>query len=228
MNILLVEDDKRICDFIVKGLEENGFTVNLVMNAEEAQELINKLDWDIIILDIMLPDIDGIQLTKLIRHKKNYTPILILSALGEPEDKVLALDSGADDYLTKPFHFNELVSRINALTRRKKLNYSTDNKDIYQCNNLSIEIDKHIVRRGNTKIDLSPREFKLLVFLIENKDKVVTRTQILSSVWGINADTFTNVIDVYISYLRNKIDSGHDVKLIHTIKGRGYMLSENH
>ncbi|MNE68968.1 Transcriptional activator protein CzcR [compost metagenome] len=175
-------------------------------------------------MDIMLPGIDGIQLTKLIRFKKNHTPILVLSALDDADDKVAALDSGADDYLVKPFHFKELISRINALTRRTKFNYK-EKEQVYICHNLKVNLDEHSVFQNENPIDLSPREYKLLLFLLENKNKVVSRTQILNAVWGINYDNNTNVVDVYISYLRNKIDE-NEHKFIHTIKGTGYMLKE--
>ncbi|WP_121964672.1 response regulator transcription factor [Myroides sp. N17-2] len=224
MNILLVEDDSRISDFIVKGLEENGMQVQLASTGEEARELVLNNDWDLILMDIMLPGIDGIQLTKMIRFKKNYTPILMLSALSETSDKISALDSGADDYLTKPFHFSELLSRINALTRRTKFNYEKK-EQVYICRNLKVDPEKHLVTQNDKQIDLSPREYKLLLFLLENKDRVVSRMQILERVWGIQFDTNTNVVDVYISYLRNKINES-DGKLIHTIKGTGYMLQE--
>ncbi len=224
MNILLVEDDTRISDFIVKGLEENGMRVQLAQTGEQARELILNSEWDLILMDIMLPGIDGIQLTKMIRFKKNYTPILMLSALSETSDKISALDSGADDYLTKPFHFSELLSRINALTRRTKFNYEK-REHVYVCRDLKLDPEKHLVMQGDKQIDLSPREYKLLLFLLENKDKVVSRMQILERVWGIQFDTNTNVVDVYISYLRNKLDETQG-KLIHTIKGTGYMLQE--
>lgn len=224
MNILLIEDDKRISDFVIKGLEENGFSVTLAVTGEIAREMISENDWDIILMDIMLPGIDGIQLTKLIRFKKNHTPILVLSALDDADDKVSALDSGADDYLVKPFHFKELISRINALTRRTKFNYK-DKEQVYICHNLKVNLDEHSVSQNDKPIDLSPREYKLLLFLLENKNKVISRTQILNAVWGINYDNNTNVVDVYISYLRNKIDENQH-KFIHTIKGTGYMLKE--
>jgi len=224
MNILLIEDDKRISDFIIKGLEENGFSVSLAITGEIAREMISENDWDIILMDIMLPGIDGIQLTKLIRFKKNHTPILVLSALDDADNKVSALDSGADDYLVKPFHFKELISRINALTRRTKFNYK-EKEQVYICHNLKVNLDEHSVFQNKNPIDLSPREYKLLLFLLENKNKVVSRTQILNAVWGINYDNNTNVVDVYISYLRNKIDENQH-KFIHTIKGTGYMLKE--
>lgn len=224
MNILLIEDDKRISDFVIKGLEENGFSVSLAITGEIAREMVSESEWDIILMDIMLPGIDGIQLTKLIRYKKNHTPILVLSALDDADDKVSALDSGADDYLVKPFHFKELISRINALTRRTKFNYK-EKEQVYICHNLKVNLDEHSVYQNEAPIDLSPREYKLLLFLLENKNKVVSRTQILNAVWGINYDNNTNVVDVYISYLRNKIDE-QEYKFIHTIKGTGYMLKE--
>ncbi|WP_158963265.1 response regulator transcription factor [Myroides fluvii] len=224
MNILLVEDDKRISEFIVKGLEEKGMHVQLASSGDEARKLILNGDWDLILMDIMLPDIDGIQLTKMIRFKKDYTPILILSALSDTTDKIDALDGGADDYLTKPFHFSELLSRINALTRRTKFNYENQNKS-YTCRDLQLDPEKHIVTQAGKIIDLSPKEYKLLLYLLENKGRVISRTQILEQVWGIQYDTNTNVIDVYISYIRNKIDETEG-KLIHTIKGTGYMLQE--
>ena len=224
MNILLIEDDNRISDFVIKGLEENGFSVSLAVTGEIAREMVSENEWDIILMDIMLPGIDGIQLTKLIRFKKNHTPILVLSALDDADNKVSALDSGADDYLVKPFHFKELISRINALTRRTKFNYK-EKEQVYICHNLKVNLDEHSVFQNENPIDLSPREYKLLLFLLENKNKVVSRTQILNAVWGINYDNNTNVVDVYISYLRNKIDENQH-KFIHTIKGTGYMLKE--
>ncbi|MGG5578055.1 response regulator transcription factor [Myroides sp. C15-4] len=224
MNILLVEDDKRISEFIVKGLEEKGMHVQLASSGDEARKLILNGDWDLILMDIMLPGIDGIQLTKMIRFKKDYTPILMLSALSDTTDKIDALDGGADDYLTKPFHFSELLSRINALTRRTKFNY--ENKtNYYICGDLQLDPEKHVVTQNGKVIDLSPKEYKLLLYLLENKGRVISRTQILEQVWGIQYDTNTNVVDVYISYIRNKIDETKG-KLIHTIKGTGYMLQE--
>jgi two-component system OmpR family response regulator len=223
MNVLLIEDDKRISEFIVKGLEENNFTVHLAETGEIARDLIQQDIWDIILMDIMLPGIDGIQLVKLMRFKKNHTPVLMLSALSDTDDKVNALDSGADDYLVKPFHFKELISRVNALTRRTKFNYDKV-ETLYKLGTLTINPEEHKVTENDTLIDLSPREYKLLLYLLENRNKVIPRTQILNAVWGINYDNNTNVVDVYISYLRNKIEQNH--KFIHTIKGTGYMLKE--
>ncbi|MFA9189600.1 response regulator transcription factor [Flavobacterium sp. FBOR7N2.3] len=223
MNILLVEDDKRISDFVIKGLQENGFNVHLTENGVEARELLLSAQWDIILMDIMLPDISGIELVKLIRYKKKKTPVIMLSALGDADDKVDALDSGADDYLVKPFHFKELISRINALVRRTKFNHEEKNSS-YTCGTISVNTDEHKVLIDNVEIELSPREYKLLLYLIENKNKVLARTQILGNVWGINYDTNTNVVDVYISYLRNKMKLNSTV--LQTIVGTGYMLKE--
>jgi len=222
MNILLVEDDKRISDFVVKGLQENNYSVTLAVSAEEARDLLEETKWDLILLDIMLPGMDGVQFAKMVRYKKNHTPILILSALSDSEEIVNALDSGADDYLIKPFHFKELLSRIKAITRRAKLDYDRQG-NILEFSGLKINTDQHIVEFHGEVIDLSPKEFKLLLYFAENKNKVLSRTQILYSVWGIDYENNTNVVDVYISYLRNKLES-EDRKIIHTVKGVGYML----
>lgn len=226
MDILLVEDNARISEFLVKGLEESGFFITLAENGTDARRLITQKEWNIILLDIMLPDIDGIELLQYIRYKKINTPILVISALGEPDDKVKALDYGADDYLAKPFHFKELVARINALTRRAKLVYDKTG-DVLQCDDLVIYFNQHRVERSGKEINLTLQEFKLLKLLMENKNRVLPRTQILDTVWGINYDSNTNVVDVYISYLRNKIDAGAAHKLITTVKGIGYMIRTN-
>lgn len=223
MELLLIEDNIRISEFMVKGLIESGFSVVLAENGTDARSLISQREWDLILLDIMLPDIDGIELLQYTRYKKINTPILVVSALGEPDDKVKALDYGADDYLAKPFHFKELIARINALTRRARINYNTPS-EILECDDLRLYIDEHRIERGNTEIKLTLQEFKLLKILMENKNKVLPRSQILDSVWGINYDSNTNVVDVYISYLRNKVDIEGHTKLIETIKGRGYMI----
>jgi len=177
-----------------------------------------------ILMDVMLPGIDGIQLTEMIRFKKNYTPIIALSALNSSEDKIKMLDIGADDYLSKPFHFDELLSRMKAITRRNNFSYKNDTPTIH-CGNLVMNTELYSVNQNQKKLDFSPTEFKLLKYLFENKNKVLTRTQILHNVWGIDFDSATNVVDVYISYIRNKIDES-EIKLIHTIKGIGYMLTE--
>ena len=223
MQILVIEDDKRISDFLIKGLEENGHLVTLCKDAETVLDEFLTIQFDLIICDIMLPKMDGIQLVQTLRYKKIFTPILMLSALNTVQDKVSALDYGADDYITKPFHFDELLSRIKALTRRNQFRSQEvpENKLIFD--DLEIDLDQYKVFVNQEETELSPREFKLLNYLIENIDKTVTRIQILNAVWGITFDNHTNVVDVYISYLRNKIEK-NGMKYIHTVKGVGYMF----
>lgn len=222
MKILVVEDDERIGSFLTKGLTEMGYFVQWARDGAGARQLIQDEAWDLFILDVMLPRIDGLQLTQLIRYKKIDTPVLVLSALGEADDKIKALDLGADDYLTKPIHFPELLSRINALRRRYEMHYSKDN--VLVCGDLEVNLDTHLVQRAGKEIVLSAKEFRFLVYLMENQNKVLTRSQILQVVWSTNMDTYTNVVDVYISYLRNKIDADAEDKLIRTVKGTGYMI----
>lgn len=226
MNVLLVEDNERISDFVVKGLDEMGFSVHLASNGVEGRQLISEREWDVILLDIMLPEIDGLELLQYARFKKISTPILVLSALGEIDDKVKALDYGADDYLAKPFHFKELVARIKALTRRAKTTYNVD-ANILEVDDLKMHLDSHKVERNGEFIQLTLQEFKLLRLLLENIDRVCNRTQILERVWGIDYDANTNVVDVYVSYLRNKIDISGSRKLIETVKGLGYIIRNN-
>lgn len=225
MQVLVVEDDQRISSFLIKGLEENGFLVILCKNAEDAlQEENLKINWDVIILDIMLPGIDGIQLVQTLRYKQVFSPILMLSALNSIQDKVSSLDYGADDYLTKPFHFEELLSRINALSRRRQYHLRDQPKNpVLTFANLQIDTDQYKIYVNSELVELSPREFKLLMYLVENKNRTVSRMQVLNAVWGITFNNHSNVVDVYISYLRNKIE-GSDQKFIYTIKGVGYMF----
>src|SRR5690606_2823185 len=225
MQVLVVEDDHRISSFLIIGLEGNGSLVTLSKNAEGALLEENlKVDWDVIVLDIMLPGIDGVQLLQTLRYKQVYAPVLMLSALNSIQDKVTSLDYGADDYLTKPFHFEELLSRINALSRRKQYQMQDNPKNpILEFDELQIDTDQYKVYLKGELVDLSPREFKLLMYLIENRNKTVSRMQILNAVWGITFNNHSNVVDVYISYLRNKVES-QDQKFIQTVKGIGYMF----
>lgn len=222
MQIILIEDDKRISDFILKGLEENGHFVTLCKNAEDFIDQYLHTSFDLIICDIMLPGMDGMQLVQTIRYKKIYTPILMLTALSSVQDKVSALDFGADDYMTKPFHFDELLSRINALTRRFQYAQQEEKSKLFTVGDMVVDLQQYNVKIAGAEIELSPREFKLLNYLIENTNKAVSRIQILNAVWGITFENHTNVVDVYISYLRNKIEKNQ--KYIFTIKGVGYML----
>lgn len=172
----------------------------------------------------MLPGIDGVQLTKLIRRRRNQTPILVLSALDGLNDKVAALDSGADDYLVKPFHFKELLSRITALVRRSRLSHY-DRSEPYRSGPLQVNTDEHAVFVAGMQVDLSPKEYKLLLYLLDHRGRVLSRMQLLNAVWGIDFDSNTNVVDVYISYLRSKIEK-KGTKFIHTVKGAGYLWKE--
>lgn len=224
MDVLLVEDDSRISDFLLKGLEEAGYTISLAKSGEEARSLLADFTFDIILMDVMLPGIDGAQLTQLIRYRNNSTPILVISALNSADDKVKLLDMGADDYLPKPFHFGELLSRIRALIRRSGGLIRQDD-DQLSFGSITVDTSLYQVQQNGKDIVLSPTEYKLLVYLLKNKNKVLSRSQILSSVWGINFDSNTNVVDVYISYLRNKLDESGD-QLIHTIKGVGYLIKD--
>lgn len=224
MDVLLVEDDSRISNFLLKGLEEAGYTISLAKSGEEARSLLADFTFDIILMDIMLPGIDGAQLTQLIRYRNNSTPILVISALNSADDKVKLLDMGADDYLPKPFHFGELLSRIRALIRRSGGLIRQDD-DQLSFGSITVDTSLYQVQQNGKDIVLSPTEYKLLVYLLKNKNKVLSRSQILSSVWGINFDSNTNVVDVYISYLRNKLDESGD-QLIHTIKGVGYLIKD--
>lgn len=223
MQILVVEDDKRISDFLIKGLEENGYLVTLCKSSEDVFQHFLSIQWDLIICDIMLPGIDGFQLVQTLRFKKIFVPILMLSALNSVQDKVSALDYGADDYITKPFHFDELLSRIKALTRRLNYKLEEEVSKILIFDALKIDLNQYKVFLNDVEIELSPREFKLLIYLVENHSKTVSRIQILNAVWGINFNNHTNVVDVYISYLRNKLEM-KDFKFIYTIKGVGYMF----
>jgi len=220
MRILVIEDEKKVADFISNGLAEEGYAVDLAHDGDQGYFLSTTNEYDAILLDIMLPKMDGVTLCSKLRSEDNHTPILMLTAKDAIKDKVRGLDAGADDYLTKPFAFEELLARIRSLLRKKSLQQKTR----FQVDNLILDTSAHTVSRGECEIQLSVKEYALLEYLMRNTGSVVTRTMIAEHVWDINFDTFTNVIDVYISYLRNKIDRGHETKLIHTVRGRGYVL----
>lgn len=209
---------------MVKGLEESGFFVALAENGTDAREQLSKSQWDIIILDIMLPDIDGLQILQYARFKGIQTPVLVVSALDTVEDKVKALDYGADDYLAKPFDFRELVARVHALDRRAKAEKVASVNEPLVCQDLKMDVDQHLVERAGKNIELTLQEFKLLHLLLQHVDKVMSRAEILNSVWGHDYLSNTNIVDVYISYLRNKIEFKDLPKLIETVKGRGYII----
>jgi len=222
MRILLVEDEIKIANFIERGLKEENYVVDVASGGEKAMFLAEINPYDLIILDIMLPQIDGITICRELRKKKINVPILMLTAKDRVRDKVLGLNSGADDYLAKPFDFEELSARISALLRRNR----DDKTGILKVADLELEQLRHKVKRAGKEIQLSSKEFALLEYLMLNANHVVTRTAISEHVWHEDFDSLTNVIDVFISLLRNKIDKDFNKPLIHTIHGKGYTIRE--
>jgi heavy metal response regulator len=224
MRILIVEDDNTIAHFIEKGLKEEGFAVDYVANGEDGLHMALTEPYDAAILDIMLPKLDGLTVLQRIRESGVATPVLILSAKRSVDDRVKGLQSGGDDYLTKPFAFTELVARIHALIRRST---GTANPTSLNAADLTIDLLTREVTRGAETIELQPKEYALLEYLMHNKGRVVTKTMIIEHVWNYNFDPETNVVEARICRLRDKIDKDHDPKLIHTIRGAGYVLKEN-
>ncbi|HOD12304.1 DNA-binding response regulator [Candidatus Velamenicoccus archaeovorus] len=222
MRILLVEDEIKIANFIERGLKEENYVVDVATDGEKAMFLAEINPYDLIILDVMLPHIDGITICRELRKKKINVPILMLTAKNQVRDKVLGLNSGADDYLAKPFDFEELSARIGALLRRNR----DDKTGILKIGDLELDQLRHNVKRAGKEIQLSSKEFALLEYLMLNANHVVTRTTISEHVWHEDFDSFTNVIDVFISFLRNKIDKDFKKPLIHTIHGKGYTIRE--
>ncbi len=222
MRILLVEDEQRLSHYIKKGLVEQGFAVDQAYDGEEGLYLAKEESYDVIILDVMLPKLSGIEVCKQLRAFKKDVPVLILTARSETEDKIIGLDSGADDYLTKPFVFTELKARINALLRRS---YHQVTNNLF-IDTLEADPVKHIVKRDGKMIKLTPKEFAILELLLRRKNEVVTRTQVTEHVWDYNFDSLSNVVDVFMGTLRKKIDKGYKIKLIHTLHGVGYMISD--
>jgi heavy metal response regulator len=220
MRLLVVEDEKKVASFIKKGLEEEGYAVDLASDGEVGLEMALDGVHDLIILDMNLPMMDGISVLQELRQKKVATPVLLLTVRATIEDKVLGLDSGADDYLTKPFAFEELVARARALLRRR----AEAEPSVLQIADLRLDPARRIVFRGDEKIDLTPKEFSLLDYFMRNPGRVLTRTMIAEHVWDYDFDTTTNVIDVYVNYLRKKIDTYREQKLIQTVRGVGYVL----
>ena len=220
MRLLVIEDEKKVASFIKKGLEEEHYAVDVAYDGEEGLYLSETNDYDLVILDLMIPKIHGWDVLKKIRAKRNNVPILVLTARDSIEDKVKGLDSGCDDYLTKPFAFAELLARIRALLRREK----TEKEPILRIADLTLSLVTHKVARRGKEIELTSREYTLLEYFMRNPDKVLTRTMISEHVWDYHFDSMTNVIDVYVNYLRKKIDKDFEPKLIHTLRGIGYIM----
>ena len=224
MRILVIEDEKNLNDIIVKRLILEKYGVDTCFNGNDALEYIFSTEYDVIVSDIMLPGIDGFEILKRIWEKEIKTPVLLLTALDGIEDRVKGLDYGADDYLVKPFAFDELMARIRVLLRRNSTNGNFNASNVFSIANLTVNCNSHDVFRDDVPIKLSTREFTILEYMIRNKERVLSREQIEQHIWNYDYEGGTNVIDVYIRYLRRKIDKDFEPKLIHTVRGIGYVL----
>jgi heavy metal response regulator len=220
MKILVVEDEKKVGAFIKKGLEEDRYTVEVALDGDTGEELAAQGTFDLIILDILMPKKDGLTMLKELRAKSISTPVLMITAKGSVEDKVKGLDTGADDYLVKPFAIAELLARVRSLLRRGGPEKSTT----LSVADLTLDLVSHKATRGKNSIELTGKEYTLLEYFMRNTNKVLSRTIISEHIWNYNFDTGTNIIDVYINHLRNKIDGESEKKLIHTVRGVGYMM----
>ena len=228
ISILLIEDELDVVNFVKKGLGEESFEVSVALNGVDGLEMASNNQYDIILLDIMIPEKNGIEVCKEIRGRGIQTPILFLTALNTPDNIALGLNSGADDYLVKPFKFNELIARIRAILRRLNVEKigAIKSKTKYFISNLVLDDDAKQVTRNGKEISLTATEYRLLFTLLKNKGKVLSRIDLLENVWDISFNLGTNVVDVYINYLRKKIDADFEPKLIHTAVGMGYILKE--
>ena len=222
MRILLAEDEHKVASFIQRGLEAEHYTIDVVYDGEAALSRVTQGDYDLLILDVMLPKRDGLSLLQEIRTRKLLVPVLLLTARDTVADKVAGLDHGADDYLTKPFAFEELVARVRALLRRG----APPAPAALKLADLALDPVTHEVTRAGRRIELTAKEYALLEFLLRRTGQVLSRAVIAHHVWGVDFDTFTNVIDVYVNYLRKKIDADFEPKLLHTVRGVGYVLKE--
>jgi two-component system, OmpR family, copper resistance phosphate regulon response regulator CusR len=224
-NICLVEDEQKVAAFICRGLEEHGYKLKTAIDGAAAKSLLQTADFDLLILDVMLPDINGIELCRQIRATDTKTPILMLTALDQVHNKVSGLKAGADDYLVKPFHFSELLARIEALLRRQSANQPEEHTLLFD--DLKLDTWSNVAERAGSQITLTAKEFTLLELFMRHPNKVLSREYIAEQVWKIDFDTGTNFIDVYVNYLRNKIEKGFKGKLIHTVIGMGYILKSD-
>ena len=222
MRALLIEDDSTVCSYITKGLKEQGYSVDMANDGQSGLSKATSEAYDVMVIDRMLPNLDGLSILKSVRAAGNNTPVIVLSALGEVDDRVKGLKAGGDDYLVKPFAFSELMARIEAVVRRTEL--STEIVTELSVGDLHMDLLSRKVTRAGQKIDLQSREFKLLEYLVRNQGQVVTRTMLLENVWNYHFDPQTNVIDVHISRLRSKIDKDFDPPLIRTVRGAGYII----
>ncbi|MEX2451372.1 MAG: response regulator transcription factor [Rhodospirillales bacterium] len=224
MRVLVIEDDQEAAGYMAKGLREHGYVVDHAATGPDGLAMATGEPYDILIVDRMLPGMDGLVIVEALRKSGNHSPVLFLSALAQVDDRVKGLQAGGDDYLTKPYAFSELLARIEALLRRGK---GVSEKTVFKVGDLELDLLTRSVTRAGRKIDLQPREFKLLEFLMRHSGQVVTRTMLLEGVWDYHFDPKTNVIDVHISRLRQKIDKDFDASLLHTVRGAGYSLRES-
>lgn len=227
--ILLVEDDSHVCSFINKGLSEEGYQISIAMDGQQGLDMATSNNYDLLILDIMLPSVNGLEMCKKIREENPKIPILFLTALGNAENIVLGLESGADDYLAKPFKFIELLARVRTLIRRTDYQDTAPDKEghIYRFADLELNDKSKEVFRDGVPISLTSTEYRLLLMFMTHPRRVLSRVEILDKVWGVNFDMGTNVVDVYVNYLRKKTEKYGNGKLIHTVIGMGYVLKEN-
>lgn len=224
MHILLVEDEPSIANVVAKGLGEAGYMVSIAPDGNTGFQMAVNHAYDLYILDIMLPGMNGIELCRMLRKAKDNKPILLLTALGTTENVVTGFENGADDYLVKPFKFAELLARIRALLRRATGNNTDENK--LRINDLELDPDAKMVRRNKTEINLTSTEYRMLEYFMKNQRRVVSRMDLLENVWGVDFNMATNVVDVYVNYLRKKVDKDFEPKLIHTVIGMGYILKD--
>jgi len=222
MRVLIIEDEINLARVLKKGLEENSFTVEICHDGEEGLYTAETHPFDAVILDVMLPKLDGLLVLQRLREKQITVPVIMLTAKGEVGDRVAGLNTGADDYLPKPFDFTELLARLRSVIRRNKGSASS----VIEISDLEIDINLQMAKRASREIKLSAKEYRILEYLVMNRDRVVSRTELIEHVYDMDFDLDSNVIDVYINYLRNKIDKGFDSQLIHTVRGSGYILKE--
>ena len=223
MKILVIEDDREAAEYLEKAFAEAGHTAHLAGDGETGFALADSGDYDVMVVDRMMPRRDGLSVIAGLRSRGNTTPVLILSALGEVDDRVTGLRAGGDDYLTKPYAFSELLARVEVLNRRAS---ARESETLYRCGDLELDRLSHEVRRAGREVVLQPREYRLLEYLMRHAGQVVTRTMLLENVWDYHFDPQTNVIDVHISRLRSKIDKGFAQPLLHTVRGAGYMIRD--
>lgn len=225
MKVLLIEDEVKVVKSLVKGLTEHQIEVDFAYDGQTGYDMTLAQQYDVIISDIIVPEVSGLEMTRKLRENGNMTPVLMLTALGATDDKVLGLEAGADDYLTKPFEFKELLARIKALSRRAK--EPVPPRITLQFGGFEMNLTSRETYRDGIKIELTPKEFALMEYLIRNQGRAISKVEIADKVWDINFEISSNVVEVYVNYLRNKVDKPFEKKLIHTVFGQGYILKEN-